>query len=618
MSLARVTTRAAAGRLPLMRSPSALALLLLALGCKPAADTVTPEPAPPVAAAPQPAAPAPVVLDADAERVRSHVEFLADDAQLGRPPGTDADRRVQDYVEAQMKLAGLRPAFGDGYRQPFDVTDGVRPTGEPSLTVGGKPVSHGLVPFTGSTAAPVAARLVFVGYGIAPEGKGSGNYKGLEGKVRGSIVVALGGSPPDDPHLTPAVTRPQSKLIAARDHGAVGFILWEPTAEVPYPNHGEANDLGLPAVWVGKAGSEALGKVLGAKPSGGNPIGAKAPKVGRVGKGKASLHTPIESIVLATANVSGVLPGPEGSPVLVVGAHMDHLGEGTSSSLAPGVKAVHNGADDNASGVGVVLEVARVLGALPAAERPYTVHFVAFGAEEMGLLGSKHYVEHLDPALRQRMVAMLNFDMVGRLGDEQDLVVAGMGTSSVWPDLVETSRGTQEIRASEDGYGASDQTSFYEAGLPVLHFFTGTHSDYHKPSDDVDKINFAGAAIVAGIALRVVHGLSTQGVRPDYIKVARKTSTRGGFRVSLGTIPDYGAKVDGVRLTGVREGGAAAKAGLRKGDVIQKIGEREVHNLDDYMATFAVLEPGTAVDVVLLRDGAVVTVSLVPDAPQRH
>ncbi|MCX4242872.1 M28 family peptidase [Paraliomyxa miuraensis] len=512
-----------------------------------------------------------------------------------------------------MKLAGLRPAFGDGYRQPFDVTDGVRPTGEPGLKIGRNAVPHGLVPFTGSTAAPVTAPLVFMGHGIAPEGKGSGDYEGREDVVRGKIVVVIGGGPSDDPHLTPAVTRPQSKLIAARDHGAVGFILWEPLQEVPYPNHGEANDLGMPAAWVGKAGSDALAKALG-----GMPGGTRPPKVGRVGKGKASLHTPIEPIVLTTANVSGVLPGPEGSPVLVVGAHMDHLGNGTSSSLAPGVRAVHNGADDNASGVGVILEMARVLGALPVGERPYTMHFVAFGAEEMGLLGSKHYVEHLDPALRQRAVAMLNFDMVGRLGGEQGLVVAGVGTSSVWPDLLEKSRGTQELRASDDGYGASDQTSFYEAGLPVLHFFTGTHSDYHKPTDDVDKINFAGAATVAGIALRVIHALSTGGIRPDYIKVARKAGSRGGFRVSLGTIPDYGAKVDGVRLTGVREGGAAAKAGLQKGDVIQKIGDREIHNLDDYMATFAVLEPGKAVDVVVLRDGAAVTVSLVPDAPQRR
>jgi aminopeptidase YwaD len=599
---------------PLVPQALALALLLLALGCPAPTATVSPEPAPaskPAKVSAKPAAP--VVLEADEARLRVHVEFLAADAQRGRPPGTDADRRVQDYIEAEMKLAGLRPAFGDDYRQPFDVTDGVRPTGEPSLVLGKQAVPHGIVPFSGATAAPVAARLVFVGHGLAPAGKGSGDYKGLEAAVAGSIVVALGGMPSGDPHLSPAVTRPQSKLIAARDHGAVGFILWEPEIEVPYPNHGEANDLGIPALWVGKPGTAVLLQGLGGK--------AKAPKnlkVGRRSKAKAAIHTPIEPVVLGTVNVSGVLPGREGGPVLVVGAHMDHLGEGTSSSLAPGVREIHNGADDNASGVAVILEMARVLGALPVAERPYTVCFVAFGAEEMGLLGSKHYVEHLDPALRQRMVAMLNFDMVGRLGDEQHLVIAGMGTSSLWPGLVERARGPQEIRTSEDGYGASDQTSFYEAGLPVLHFFTGTHSDYHKPSDDIDKINFAGAATVAGIALRVVHTLSTAGGKLDYIKVARTAPARGGFRVSLGTVPDYGAKVDGVRLTGVREGGAAAKAGLQKGDVIQKIGAREVHNLDDYMATFAVLEPGTAVDVVVLREGKTLTVSLVPDAPQRR
>jgi aminopeptidase YwaD len=605
-------------RKPSLGGPSkalVLASLLLSLGC-PATpkDTENPEPTP-TKVKPQPAktTEAPE-LAVDVARLRTHVEFLAHDDQLGRLPGTDADRRVQDYIEAELKLAQLRPAFGDGYRQPFDVTDGVRATGEPSLALGKTAVPFGLVPFTGATKEPVSAPLVFVGHGLAPEGKGSGDYKGLEEAVKGKIVVALGGVAQSDPHASVAVTRPQSKLIAARDHGAVGFILWEPEQAVAYPNHGEANDLGIPAVWVGKPGSEALLRALGAKAKG-DP---KALKIGKKGKAKAAIHTPVEPVVLSTANVAGVLPGREGSPVLVVGAHMDHLGEGTSSSLAPGVKDVHNGADDNASGVAVILEIARVLGALPVEQRPYTMHFVAFGAEEMGLLGSKHYVAHLDPALRGRMVAMVNFDMVGRLGGEQGLIVSGMGTSSVWKDLVEKARGEQEIRASDDGYGASDQTSFYEAGLPVLHFFTGSHSDYHKPSDDVDKINFAGAATVAGIALRVIHALATEGIRPDYIKVARSTGSRGGFKVSLGTIPDYGAKVDGVRLTGVREDGAAAKAGLQKGDVIQKIGEREIHNLDDYMATFAVLEPGKEIEVVVEREGKQVTVKLVPDAPSRR
>ncbi|MBL4685189.1 MAG: M20/M25/M40 family metallo-hydrolase [Nannocystaceae bacterium] len=328
------------------------------------------------------------------------------------------------------------------------------------------------------------------------------------------------------------------------------------------------------------------------------------------------MTVPIEPVIRKTANVAGVLKGNGSSKrTLVIGAHMDHLGLGTSSSLAPGEHAVHNGADDNASGVAVVVELARALAKTDMASRPFDVIVIAFGAEEMGLLGSKHYVEALGDTADKQLVAMLNFDMVGRLGDD-GLQVAGVGTSSVWPDLVEASKGTLTIKTSDDGYGPSDHGSFYEVGVPVLHFFTGSHADYHKPTDDVDKINFKGAAAVGTMALSILRALQGDAIEPDYIKVARKQSARGGFRVSLGTIPDYGAKVDGVRLTGVREGGPAAAAGMQKGDVVQKLGEREIHNLDDYMAAFAVLEPGKEIDVVVGRDGKSVALKMTPSEPQ--
>ncbi|MCA9656178.1 MAG: M28 family peptidase [Myxococcales bacterium] len=603
-----------------MRPTHALVSLLLLLACHVSVGTEQPADATP---APPPSdaggKPASVVLQAEEAEIREHLEFLADDAQMGRPPGTEADRRVQAYVVEQMKAAGLQPAFGSEYTQPFDVVDGVRMTAKPLLRAGEVDIPHAIVPFSTATTEPVAARLIFVGHGIAPEGKGTGDYKGLGAKVKGNIVVALGGAPKGDPHLSPSLTRPQSKVIAARDHGAVGFILWEPSQELPYPNHGEVTDSKLPVLWVGKEGTSELLGALGVKARlGEGAVQAERIKPGKRGAKPVQIHTPIEPVVLQTANVSGILPGPEGAPALVIGAHMDHLGMGTSHSLAPGVEAVHNGADDNASGVAVILEMARVLGALPPAERPYTLCFVAFGAEEMGLLGSKHYVEHLPEAERERMVAMLNFDMVGRLDPDKGLVISGVGTSSAWPGLIERFRGALTVSASDDGYGASDQTSFYEDGLPVLHFFTGPHSDYHKPSDDADKINFAGADEIAEIAIGIVHAISTEGTAIDYIKVARAAPTRGGFKVSLGTIPDYGAQVDGVRLSGVREGGAAAKAGLLKADVVKKIGDREIHNLDDFMATFGELEPGQAVEVVVERDGQSLTISLVPDAPQRR
>ncbi|MCA9706788.1 MAG: M28 family peptidase, partial [Myxococcales bacterium] len=431
--------------------------------------------------------------------------------QQGRPPGTEADRRVQQYVQDRMEEAGLQPAFGSSYVQSFAVTDGVRPTGESSLASKGKAIAHALVPFSTSTAAPVEAPLVFVGRGIAPEGKGSGDYAGLGAKVEGKIVVALGGAPPDDPHISPAVTRPQSKLIAARDHGAVGFVLWEPDQAVAYPNHGEANDLTLPAVWVGEEGTPALLAAFGRKAKADQEAEAVAAlEPGRRSRGSFQLHTPLEPVTLQTANVSGLLPGVEGGPVIVVGAHMDHLGQGTSSSLAPGVHAVHNGADDNASGSALVAELALAMTAGPAPRR--TVVFAHFSGEELGLLGSRDLASRLDavpPFAGRRVVAMLNVDMVGRLRER--LTVSGVGSSPGWMALLDAA-GPHGMRVLYDRALTlrSDHAPFYERGIPALFFFTELHGDYHAPGDEVVGILPEGllqvAELVADVTRRAADG----------------------------------------------------------------------------------------------------------------
>lgn len=568
-------------------------------------DTATPTTSPPANAA---ATQAPSI---DAEALRPHVSLLAGDALQGRAPGTDGDEQTQAYVERMLTEAGLTGAFDGNFRQPFDVGDGVKATAATELTVGKTEVAHGIVPFSGVAGEAVKGKLIYVGYGLAPDGKGSGDYEEIGKAVAGKIVVARYGSA--DPHVSPAATRPQQKLINAREHGAVGFIYWEPEAETAYPNHGEWSDLKMPALWVGKEGSSALVSALSRRAK-----DIEALSVGAKSRATASMVVPIEPVRKSTANVAGVLPGNgKSSRALVIGAHMDHLGLGTSSSLAPDEHAVHNGADDNASGVAVVLELARAMAKVDQANRPFDVIVMAFGAEEMGLLGSKHYVESLGAEAPAGIVAMLNFDMVGRLGD-QGLQVAGVGTSSVWPEMVAGASGTLKVTTTDDGYGPSDHSSFYEAGIPVLHFFTGSHADYHKPSDDIDKINFEGAAQVGAMALQIATTLENDAIEPDFIKVARKQTARGGFRVSLGTIPDYGAQVDGVRLSGAREGGPAAEAGLTKGDVITRLADREIHNLDDYMAAFAVLEAGKEIDVEVMRDGTPVTLKMTPAQPQRR
>ncbi|MFV8754765.1 M20/M25/M40 family metallo-hydrolase [Nannocystaceae bacterium ST9] len=542
------------------------------------------------------------------------IAFLADDAQEGRAPGSEADKRVQHWVAQQLQKAGLEPA-GDagGFFQTFAVGDGVRlREGKQSGLSGpneGDWVVTGLLPFghdTGELA--VEAKLVFVGYGI-PADDGPGDYAGIEKQVKGAIVVALAGAL--DPHASPSKTRPQSKLIAARDRGAVGFVLWDPESDAAWPNHGAFSELDIPALAVGKQGSAMLRELLRVR-------GDAAPKLGATSKVKVSLATPIEPVMLETANVIARLPGsssPERKQI-VIGAHMDHLGWGTSSSLAPGAHEVHNGADDNASGVAVLVELAEALAKLPAEQRTHDLVFVAFGAEEMGLLGSAHMVAGMTADDKARTLAMINFDMVGRLR-EQSLVVNGMGTASEWPALIEPLAGELSLKPIPDGWGPSDHSSFYGEGMPVLHLFTGAHEDYHKPSDDIPAINVEGAAAVGELAGRIVIALLDRCDPLTFVKTDRPQQGAGAFKVSLGTMPDYAAAVDGLALAGVREGGPAALAGLQKGDVIKKIGAREIHGIDDYMASFAELVPGEAVEVVVDRAGEAITVQLTPAAPRR-
>lgn len=596
-----------------MRRP--LLALLLLLACRPAAST-TPPPADPVQAT-QPAADPWLAVHLDEPTVRAHLNYLADDARQGRAPGSDGDRESAAHVQAAFTQLGLQPAFGASYTQPFTLTDGVRllPDQRPSLRIGAADLPVDLLPFTQSTTAPISAPLVYLGHGVD-------DSPALHKATKGAIVVVRAGAP-DDPHLDPTRTRTQSKLIAARDHGAVGFILWDPDSDLAFPNHGEANDLKLPALAVGKAGTPALLAAFNVKPTTSKPTTSKPGDVhhglvpGKRAKQKASLHTPVERVELTTQNIAAVLPGSGGGKRIVIGAHVDHLGLGTGSSLAPGQSAVHNGADDNASGVATLLALAAAIAKVPAAARPYDLEFVAFGAEEMGLLGSKHYVGALSPEARARIVAMLNFDMVGRLQGDA-VVVSGVGTSSVWSPLLNKVAAPLQVRPSEDGFGASDQASFYTAGLPVLHFFSGTHADYHKPSDDLDKINFPGAVAIGDLSLRVIATLMQEQPTLDYLKVSAAAPRAGGFRVSLGTVPDYAAKVDGVQLADVRAGGAAAAAGMLAGDIITKLGTREIHNFDDYMACFAELKPGVAVPAQVLRAGKPIDLQITPSAPQRR
>ena len=420
------------------------------------------------------------------------------------------------------------------------------------------------------------------------------------------------------------------KAFSAREKGAAALIV----VDDPTPPDGAKPD------W--KAPDEA--KLPPLMPEGYSDAGLPVvvikrnvgkPLVDRLKKGKVASTVKVALVPLA-ANAFNVIGRINAEPVdgkklpgvVVVGAHYDHLGKGGRYSLAPHSEEAHVGADDNASGVGALLEVAREL-SLRKIQMKRDVIIVAFSGEESGILGSAHMVhkwtDGASPASAgarstpdaaksngqlKDVYAMLNMDMVGRMQDNR-LQVLGAETASEWKQLVQNAcdKSRVDCAMSGDGYGPSDQTSFYTAGVPVLHFFTGSHSDYHKPSDTADKVNAGGAGQTAKICADVAVAAS-QNDKPLTFKAGIEGAAARGdvrsFNASLGTIPDYGgpgAGKKGVLLSGVRPGGAADKGGMKKGDVIVRLGKSEIGSVEDLMFVLNASKPGETVPAVVMRDG---------------
>ncbi|HEY3358090.1 MAG TPA: M20/M25/M40 family metallo-hydrolase, partial [Polyangia bacterium] len=325
------------------------------------------------------------------------------------------------------------------------------------------------------------------------------------------------------------------------------------------------------------------------------------------------LQTALERTRKEVANVIGLVPGTDPalrSEVVVVGAHYDHLGHGGLGSLVPDEKKVHPGADDNASGVSGMLAIAEAAAKGPKLKR--SLVFIAFAGEEVGLRGSSHYVANLPPG-QAKVVAMLNLDMVGRLREKR-LIVQGADSAKEWRALVMSANTDQlSLSLGGDGYGPSDHTAFYARGVPVLFFFTGAHEDYHKPSDTADKLNYDGIAAIAKLGYRVVKDVADRPAGLTYVRSEPKSLGEGGrgYGPYLGTIPDFGeAKAGaGVKLSGVRKGSPAEKAGLQAGDVLVKLGDTRLRNLEEYAIALRQRKPGDVVKLTVLRDGKELTVA---------
>jgi len=309
-------------------------------------------------------------------------------------------------------------------------------------------------------------------------------------------------------------------------------------------------------------------------------------------------ESPTKPNTITGTNVLGFLDHSAATTV-IIGAHYDHLGMGGEGSLHREGDAIHNGADDNASGVAIMLKLAKELQSQEYTGNNYL--FIAFSGEEMGLLGSNFFTKNptIDLATTNYMI---NMDMVGRLNEERAIAVHGVGTSPIWPQTIFAANEDFKLSEHESGVGPSDHTSFYLNDMPVLHFFTGQHSDYHKPGDDTEKLNYEGMKAITSYIKRIIKEVDNNG-KLKFTKTKNESEVVPAFKVGLGIVPDYLFSGKGMRIDGISEGKAAQNAGLEKGDVVIKMGDSIVVDMMSYMRVLATFDGGDKTTVVVQRDG---------------
>jgi hypothetical protein len=587
-----------------------------------------------------------------ASPTRAHVEMLASEKLAGREAGSAGERMAADYLAAQLARIGARPLPGrSDMFLPFEFTAGSRD--------GGSSISLERAPRNGAAAGgvsggstsiralsfsddgEVSGAVVFAGYGIVvPETQGFGydSYAGLD--VKDKVVAVLRYFPEDADPKTKAILARYSdlrfKAMAARQRGAKAVLV---VTGPRSPNAGELVPMtsdtaiagsGLPAASIsgeiarrlfeGTRGLEAAQKELDS----GNPHVAGFPLDGVTVKVKTTVVRERRT----SRNVVAYLPATAPvakleKPWVVLGAHYDHLGRGTGGTSLAGRDEAgrpHLGADDNASGTAAVLAIAQSLSKQPSRRRH--VVFALWSAEEIGLIGSNEFVKDagdangLVPGLAiDTMAAYLNFDMVGRMQDNK-LAVQATGTSPVWGSILERANVAAgfDLALQADPYQPTDVASFNQANVPSLSFTTGAHTDYHKPSDTAEKINYEDLDRIADFAAAITRRLLELDEAPQFTRVEQssQTPTRTGLRIFTGTVPDYATEVKGLLLGGVIGGGPAEKAGLQKGDVIIEIAGQTIANIYDYTYALELLKVDTPVKVVYMRGSEKRETQLIP------
>jgi hypothetical protein len=569
---------------------------------------------------------------ADPQRYLNDIKALTDPSMEGRGAGTKGIDKAAHYLEKRYKSLGLKPAGTHSYFQPFTVITGAKLKSNNHFAVetgaGKKDLkpSQDFVPFSFSASGSTSGSLVFVGYGASADEFQYDDYAGID--VKDKIVVVLRYEPSGFASKSGNTGTTQhsqliTKAINARNHGAKAIVLvngklgdGEEDLLTRFGSVSGPENVGILFVQVKNSVADswfqAAGKSLADTQTQIN-TSDKPSSFAFPDNLHASLNVSIENTRATVNNVLAYLPG-RSDEYVIIGAHYDHLGRGNFDSLAPSqIGQIHPGADDNGSGTAGVLELARLLAPMKG-QLQRGILFASFAGEELGLLGSAEWVK--EPTLPlDKAVAMLNMDMIGRIKDEK-IYIGGVGTGSTFKSLLEQDQPKSgfKIEYSAGGYSASDHTSFVSKKIPVLFFFSGLHSDYHKPSDTWDKINADAAAKLLGLISDVGIQIADAPERQAFLTVAEEKAPGGtsgggrGYGPYFGSIPDFGQTENGVKFSDVRPGSPAAKAGLKAGDVLVQFGDKPINNLYDFTDALRRSKVGDVVDVKVLRDGKPITV----------
>ena len=576
---------------------------------------------------------APATPPADPQRYLDDIKALSAPAMEGRGAGTKGITRAEHLIEKRYKSLGLEPAGTDSYLQPFTVITGAQLKGKNSLAVltgdhkRELKAKQDFVPFSFSASGSAHGAMVFAGYGVTAEEFQYDDYARID--VKDKIVVVLRYEPPSfavkggNQGMTQH-SQLVTKAINARNHGAKALVLvngklgdGEEDLLTRFGSVNGPEDAGIIFLqaknavaedWV-KASGKSLGELQKQIDDSSKPASFALPE-----NQSAALTVSIRTTRATVNNVLAYLPGKTDEYV-IIGAHYDHLGRGNIDSLAPSqIGQIHPGADDNASGTAGVLELARLL-APQKGQLRRGILFMSFAGEELGLLGSSAWVNHPTRPL-DKAVAMLNMDMIGRIKNDK-VYIGGVGTGSTLKAVVEEAQANSgfKIEYSPGGYSSSDHTSFVTKKIPVLFFFSGLHSDYHKPSDTWDKIDPVAATRLLGVVGTTAELLADADTRPSFVVVEEDKHPGalgggGGYGPYFGSIPDFGQVETGVKFSDVKPGSPAAKAGLKAGDILIQFGDKPIKNLYDFTDALRRSKVGDVVEVKVLRDGQPVTASV--------